>query len=70
MSIKAEYHIPVSEGAKTPVDWLAESSGLSRQKIKQAMKKGCVWLEKDGGIRRLRRAAKPLSKGAKELMLH
>lgn len=29
------------------------------------MKKGCVWLEQDGGTRRLRRAKKQLSKDAK-----
>ncbi len=67
MSIKAQYHIPISENAKTAVDWLADASGLSRQTIKRAMQKGCVWLEKAKGgqthIQRLRRAKKLLSEG-------
>ncbi len=67
MSIKAEYHIPITENSKTAVDWLADATSLSRQKIKQAMQKGCVWLEKDVAgqthVQRLRRAKKILSEG-------
>ncbi len=43
---KQEFHIPITSGGKTAVDWLAEASGLSRQKLKQYMQKGCVWLER------------------------
>ncbi len=68
MSKKAEYHIPITESSKTAVDWLVSVSGLSRQKIKQAMQKGCVWLEqKHAGnthVQRLRRVNKSLSQGA------
>jgi len=65
---KNEYHIPVTTNQVTAVDLVAEATELSRQKIKQAMQKGCVWLEKAQGksnqhIQRLRRAKKPLSEG-------
>lgn len=67
-----EFHLQVSTDGKTAVEMLAEASGFSRQKIKQAMQKGCVWLEKaknpngeqlTGHIQRLRRAKKALSMG-------
>ena len=64
-SNKQEFHIAIEADGKTAVEWLAESSGLSKQKIKQCMQKGCVWLEHNGGthknktyIQRLRRAKK------------
>ena len=71
---KNEYHIPVTANKLTTIDVLAEATELSRQKIKQAMQKGCVWLEKGNNkdkeqqktnqhIQRLRRAKKPLSEG-------
>ena len=46
MLTKQELHIPITADDKTAVDWLAESSKLSRQKLKQCMQKGCVWLER------------------------
>lgn len=62
---KSEFHISVSSDGKTALDLLAAESGLSRQKIKQAMQKGCVWLEQGDQqdkqfIQRLRRAKKVL----------
>jgi tRNA pseudouridine32 synthase/23S rRNA pseudouridine746 synthase len=45
------------------VDLLAAESGLSRQKIKQAMKKGAVWMTHGKVARHLRRAKKPLNAG-------
>ena len=45
MSTKKEFHIPITSDDKTAVDYLAEASGFSRQKLKQYMQKGCVWLE-------------------------
>lgn len=62
--IKNEYHIPVESADQLALDLLVEASGLSRQKIKQAMQKGCVWLENENYIQRLRRAKKVLEKGA------
>ena len=46
MQSKQEFHIPISNDGKTAVDWLAEVTGFSKQKIKQCMQKGCVWLER------------------------
>ena len=46
MKTKQEFHIPVTSDDRSAVDWLAEASGLSRQKLKQYMQKGCVWLER------------------------
>lgn len=46
MQTKQEFHIPITVGDKTAVDYLAEASGLSRQKLKLYMQKGCVWLER------------------------
>lgn len=64
LSPQNEYHIIVESNDKTAVELLANASGLSRQKIKQAMQKGCVWLEKEKYTQRLRRAKKLLEKGA------
>ncbi len=67
---KDEYHIIVESSDKTAVEILSQTSSLSKQKIKQAMQKGCVWLEKPSGenaqkqyTQRLRRAKKILSIG-------
>jgi len=67
---KDEYHITVESSNKTAVDHLAEASKLSKQKIKQVMQKGCVWLEKPSDkdqskqyIQRIRRAKKVLNIG-------
>lgn len=46
MSDKQEFHIPITADGKTALDCLADASGLSRQKLKQYMQKGCVWLER------------------------
>ena len=63
MSNPCEYHLPVQSEGITAVEHLATASNLSRQTLKQAMQKGCVWLEKAKYTQRLRRAKKPLSKG-------
>ncbi|MEE9327836.1 MAG: RluA family pseudouridine synthase [Cocleimonas sp.] len=64
MTTKQEFHISVNSSDQTAVDLIANASELSRQKIKQAMQKGCVWLEnhKTSHIQRIRRAKKILSK--------
>ena len=46
MQDKQEFHIAIEVEAITAVDHLADASGLSKQKIKQCMQKGCVWLER------------------------
>jgi tRNA pseudouridine32 synthase/23S rRNA pseudouridine746 synthase len=52
----SEYHIDVEQDSANPVALLSEASGLSRQHIKQIMQKGAVWLERQGSVRRIRRA--------------
>ncbi len=66
---KQEFHLPVESIGKTAVELLSKASNFSKQKIKQAMQKGCVWLEKPNEqgnqqyIQRLRRAKKTLAVG-------
>lgn len=60
-----EFHIDVSENAADAVALLAQASGFSKQKIKQAMQKGAVWLSDDRGTQRLRRHSKQVDKGNK-----
>jgi tRNA pseudouridine32 synthase/23S rRNA pseudouridine746 synthase len=48
---------------------LAETAGLSKLRIKDAMQKGAVWLARRGGARRLRRAKAVLQSG-EELALY
>ena len=70
---KYEFHLSVQRDKQLVVDMLkdafvAEGSAVSKQKIKQAMQKGCVWLEKTSQqgkpfIQRLRRARKSLQIG-------
>jgi len=48
---------------------LAETAGLSRLRIKDAMQKGAVWLVRRGGAKRLRRAKAVLQPG-EELALY
>jgi len=55
--------IAEQDGIKA-IDLLAQAVPLSRQKLKQTMEKGGVWLKKaKGGRRRLRRAKTSLYKG-------
>ena len=46
MTIKQEYHFPVDQETLV-IDLIAENTNFSRQKIKQFMQKGCVWLEQE-----------------------
>lgn len=57
--MKQEFHILID--AQTPAEdkvasIMAQHTDLSKQAIKQAMKKGALWIEDDKGVRRLRRA--------------
>lgn len=57
MSDTLEYHIRIdSENIhRSPLDLLAEHSGLSRNSIKQAMSKGAVWRQRGKKVLPLRR---------------
>ena len=61
--IRTEYHIEITDDGASPIDLLASASGLSKQKVKQAMQKGAVWLTDNKGTHRLRRQSKKLSPG-------
>jgi tRNA pseudouridine32 synthase/23S rRNA pseudouridine746 synthase len=57
---KIECHIKVGGATTVVADRLAEETGLSRQRVKQAMQKGAVWLTRGKQTTRLRRASKLL----------
>lgn len=54
-------HITITTGDKTALEHLAGNTPLSRQKIKNAMMNGCVWLESNNAVHRIRRAKKILT---------
>ncbi len=61
---RLEKQLVVELADTSAIDLLAEGLPLSRQKLKQTMEKGGVWLKKaKGGRRRIRRAKTPLHKG-------
>jgi len=60
-----ECHINIATGNETAVTLLAEDSGLSKARVKQAMQKGAVWLTTERGTRRLRRMDKVMKGGDK-----
>ena len=51
--------------SQTAVDFLAEKTGLSKARIKDAMNKGACWWVQKGKQVRLRRATKALPKGTR-----
>ena len=59
---RREYHLEVTRPAAAPA-LLAEHTGLSKGQIKRAMAQGALWLERQGSVRRLRRAARALRPG-------
>lgn len=63
MSEPLELHIPIDKTDLIAVEVLSEQSGLSKQKVKQLMQKGAVWLTKGQHTQRLRRAKKTLQLG-------
>lgn len=62
-STRKEYRIDVSTDGN-PVELLAVETGFSKQKIKQYMQKGAVWLTDNKGTHRLRRKSKILRTGS------
>lgn len=58
-----QLHIDVQEEHITAVDFLSAHCHLSKQRIKQAMRNGSVWLTHNKKTDRLRRAKKALSVG-------
>ncbi len=60
---RSEFHVDINEDGMNAVAALAEVSGLSKQRVKQAMQRGAVWLSHGGACRRIRRATKTLRPG-------
>ncbi len=58
-----EKHITIKTSDTTALDCLSEHTGFSKQKLKQVMQNGAVWLESRHGILRIRRAKKILAPG-------
>lgn len=63
--IPQKFEFTVNQAEQTALDLLAEGTGLSKQRIKDAMNKGAVWWTLKGKTLRLRRASKVLYKGSK-----
>ena len=60
-----KFELTVTKPEQTALDLLAEGTGLSKQRIKDAMNKGAVWWTLKGKTLRMRRATKVLNKGSK-----
>jgi tRNA pseudouridine32 synthase/23S rRNA pseudouridine746 synthase len=60
-----ECHINITTSNETAASLLAEASGLSKSRVKQAMQKGAVWLTNKRGTRRLRRMDRDMKEGDK-----
>src|SRR4051812_35694563 len=60
-----KFELTVTQPEQSALDLLAEGTGLSKQRIKDAMNKGAVWWTLKGKTQRLRRATKILFKGSK-----
>lgn len=55
--------IVVEHNGQSAIDLLAKNTGLTKEKLKQAMQKGAVWLTRDNHTQRTRRAKKELCQG-------
>ena len=58
-----EFHLTISDPNDSVVELLSNTVHLSKQEIKQALQKGCVWLQRGSTTNRLRRAKKALKVG-------
>lgn len=58
-----EYTITVAQTGSRTIDLLAEHTTLPKQRLKDALVKGAVWLKRGGSEQRLRRATKALLRG-------
>lgn len=59
-----EYQVSVINDSDNAVNLLSDETGFSKQKIKQYMQKGAVWLADNKGTHRLRRKSKKLQSGS------
>ncbi|WP_205859192.1 RluA family pseudouridine synthase [Pleionea sediminis] len=61
--IVLEKHLEADDKRPLIVDALKSATPLSKQKIKAAMQKGCVWLTRNNRTQRVRRAKSRFTKG-------
>ena len=62
-SNKFEHHLDITQPDISVVEHLSGICDLSRNKLKQALQKGAVWLTQSSHTRRIRRASKQLEPG-------
>jgi tRNA pseudouridine32 synthase / 23S rRNA pseudouridine746 synthase len=60
-----KFEFTVTKPEQSALELLAEGTGLSKQRIKDAMNKGAVWWTLKGKTLRMRRATKMLHQGSK-----
>lgn len=58
-----EVHVTAESPGDSAIDLLHRETGLSKQRIKQAMTKGAVWMTRGRNTQRLRRAKRTLRAG-------
>lgn len=58
-----DYRLTAALGGERVIDLLAGHTGLPRQRLKDALIKGAVWLKRGGSEQRLRRATRTLLRG-------
>lgn len=61
--LRIEHHLTIDSETGSVADVLAQQTGLSKQRIKQAMIKGAVWLTRGRTTQRIRRATRVLRRG-------
>jgi tRNA pseudouridine32 synthase/23S rRNA pseudouridine746 synthase len=61
---RQEFHLTIDSDGARVIDALALHSELPKQRIKDALNKGAVWLRIRGREQRLRRATKTLTRGS------
>ena len=61
--MKIETHVTVDSPDQNAIELLQAATGLTKQRIKQAMTKGAVWLTRVRHTQRLRRATRALRDG-------
>lgn len=65
-SKRVEVSVDIDQPDRSAIDWLHHSlPELSKNRLKQAMQYGCVWLEDSQQPKRIRQAKKKLNIGAK-----
>jgi len=70
MKLQQTHSIDQTTAGQIACDFIAESSGVSKQKVKDAMSKGAVWLKRHNKPRRRLRRAKEVLQNRDKLELY